>query len=192
MGMGVIRAPVDAATLSARAEQASDQSLKEDQKLNRSRKSAAASNQISKARENISETKKEADENLQAAKDKTDGGFLGLSLAALVLLVTAAICIFFPPASVVVMAGLIGGGVFAAGLANTLGQKIGDNNAEDNEEAASVAKENAGNADLMAKTYEKQTEDLKDAIKQVDAEAQSVRDNARKRRDDQQKIALKD
>ena len=42
----------------------------------------------------------------------------------------------------------------------------------------------------MSKTYEKQAEDIKDAIKQVDAEAQSAREAARKRRDDAQKIAL--
>jgi Sec-independent protein translocase protein TatA len=181
--------PVDGNALSARAEQATDSSLKEDQKLNKSRRAAASSLQIDKSRSNIEHTKKEADENLQAAKDKTSGGFLGLSIAALIIIAAIVICVVCAPA-LPVIALIASAAIGAGGLAVKGGEVKGNSDAEDNEAAAADEKMSAGNADLMAKTYEKQAEDIKDGIKQVDAEAQAVRDGARKRRDDQQKFSL--
>lgn len=179
--------PLDGNALSARADATADGAIKEDQKLARSRRAAASSNQIDRSRKNIADTKREADENLQAAKDKTSGSLWGIGLGALLIVAAIAICVVCAPAAPVI-AGILAAGVTSGGLAAKFGEMRGNRNAEDNEKKASEAKQSASQHELMAKTYENAAENMKDQIKASDADAQAVRDGIRKRREGQDKF----
>lgn len=198
--MHVSTTNMSASMLSAYADNKIEDSVQEDRKLNKARRSTAMKNQIDSSKAKIRENKEAADEELQATKDKTSGGFWGALIGAIIaaLAVIAAIAITvvswgtMAPAMIAALVGiatLVGGA--GAGLGPAIGGAVGASNAEDNEEAAAVAEELADKHDLSAKTWEKEAEDLKDLIRANQQQLDQISQARRKREADRMNVALK-
>lgn len=187
-----VNANISAAALAAMADQKLQESVTEDTKLNRSRRSAAMDNHVDSARHQIELNKDAADERLQANKDKAGGGFwggiIGLILAIVAIVVGVICCC--TGVGALVGAALIGLGAACLGAGSAIGGAVGNSMATDNEEKADALKERADNAGVDEKTFDKQQEDLKDQIKASEQFLTQVYADARKRNQEQTKIVL--
>jgi len=194
--VNVMPANMSASSMAAYADQKIEDSAQEDKKMNKARRSTALKDQVEASKAKIREDRKAADEELQAVKDKTDGGFwgsiIGIIIAAIAIAVAIVGAVFTGGATMAAVIGIalaVGGA--GAGLSPALGSAQGAKNAEDNEAAAAEAQENADSLDLQAKRLEKEVDDLKDVIQNDQQLLESIYQARRKREADQMSVALK-
>jgi hypothetical protein len=187
-----LNANMSASALAAYADSKVDDNVREDLKLNRSRRSAALQSHVDAARNQIELNKEAADERLQAAKDKADGGFWGgiIGIILAVVAIVAGIICCCTGVGAVVGAALIGLGAACLAAGSSVGGAAGAKAAEDNEENADALKERADNAGVDEKVYEKTQEDLRDQIKSQENQLNQIWQDARKRRAEENKVIL--
>lgn len=180
---------MSAAALSQYADSKNEESVREDIKGNRTRRTQKMKAHVDAARDGIELNKQAADQRLASAKKKTKGGILGFLIGLLIavaLVVTALTAGLAAP----VAAAVIGLGVAALGAGSSVGGLIGGKAAEGNDEAAEKLTTAADKAQVDEKELDKESEDLRDQLKDAQEARRQIYEDARGRERERNRILI--
>ena len=171
---------VSADVLANYAETMMDETIRDDLKDQRTRRSQKMKNQVTSAKDAIKNNEKAADERLKSAKKKTGGGLWG-SICGVALAVTAIVVVCLVPMAAPLAAAVIGLGAACLGTGNAVGSAIGNKRSEGNDKAADEFKIKADESTLEDKEFDKQAADLQDMIQQSKEQLRQIQQSRTKR-----------
>ncbi len=180
---------MSAAALSAYADSKNEESVREDIKGSRTRRAQKMKSHVDAARTNIDMSKQAADQRLSSAKKKTMGGIMGF-LIGLLIAVALVITAFTGGMAAPVAAAVIGLGVAALGAGSSVGGLIGGKTAEGNDEKAEELTVAADKAKVDEKELDKESEDLRDQLKDAQEARRQIYEDARSRERDRNRVLI--